>query len=95
MRTVPLTFVYSGTEVLLEAGAVFSPSIPPRGLGNLGNWREASDTDFNSKQLPSRLCVHLARKEAINCYGEQVGQAPSVLSRAPGQDFPLAPPCSS
>ena len=66
MHTAPLLFVYPGIEVLLEAGAGFSPSVPPNGLGHPGDWNEASDTEFNSKPPLIWLSVYMAQKEAIN-----------------------------
>lgn len=64
MHAVPPPFIHPGTEVLLELGSGFFPKVPPKGLGHLGNWNEASDIENNGIQL-SWLCVHMAQKEAI------------------------------
>lgn len=66
MRTAPPLFLYPGTEVFLEAGAGFSPSVPPNGLGHPGDWNKASDTEFNNKSPLIWLSVYMAQKEAIN-----------------------------
>lgn len=42
------------------------PCAPLNGLDHLGDWNEASDTEFNSKQLLSWQCVHMAQKKALN-----------------------------
>lgn len=47
--TLCLHLVYPGTEGFLEADAGFSPSVLPNGLGHLGDWNKASDTELNSK----------------------------------------------
>lgn len=66
MRTAPPLFLCTGTEIFLEAGAGFSPRVPPNGLGHPGDWNEASDTEFNNKPPLIWLSVHMAQKEAIN-----------------------------